>query len=113
MARLYTDENFPLPVVEFLRAFGHDVLTARDAGNANLRIPDENVLAFAASNERAVLTRNRRDFIRLHRLQPDHAGVIVCTEGSDFESLATRIHETISTVESLKGKLIRVNRPPT
>ncbi|MBE9036923.1 DUF5615 family PIN-like protein [aff. Roholtiella sp. LEGE 12411] len=49
MARLYTDENFPLPVVEFLRIFGHDVLTAMNAGNANLRIPDENVLAFAAN----------------------------------------------------------------
>ncbi|WP_260676006.1 DUF5615 family PIN-like protein [[Scytonema hofmanni] UTEX B 1581] len=32
MARLYTDENFPLPVVELLRAFGHDILTARKSG---------------------------------------------------------------------------------
>lgn len=71
VARFYTDENFPLPVVEFLRAMGHDVLTAREAGNANLRIPDEEVLAFAASSNRAVLTRNRRDFMQLHFLQPD------------------------------------------
>jgi len=27
MARLYADENFPLPVVEELRQLGHDVLT--------------------------------------------------------------------------------------
>ncbi|WP_445330275.1 DUF5615 family PIN-like protein [Tychonema sp. BBK16] len=59
MARFYTDENFPLAVVELLRALGHDVLTAREAGNANLQIPDEDVLAFAASNNRTVLTRNR------------------------------------------------------
>jgi N-acyl-D-aspartate/D-glutamate deacylase len=111
LIRLYTDENFPLPVVEFLRALNHDVLTARDAGNANLRIPDENVLAFAVINERAVLTRNRRDYIRLHRLQPDHAGIIVCTEDPNFERLAARIHEAISAEETLKGKLIRVNRP--
>ncbi|WP_158224898.1 DUF5615 family PIN-like protein [Brunnivagina elsteri] len=52
MARFYTDENFPFPVVEFLRVFGHDVLTARDAGKANLKIPDENVLAFATIMER-------------------------------------------------------------
>lgn len=26
MARLYADENFPLPVVEELRRLGHDVL---------------------------------------------------------------------------------------
>lgn len=30
MARLYSDENFPLPVVELLRGLGHDVLTARE-----------------------------------------------------------------------------------
>jgi predicted nuclease of predicted toxin-antitoxin system len=111
LARLYTDENFPLPVVELLRAFGHDILTASEAGNANLRIPDESVLDFAASNERAVLTRNRRDFIRLHRLQPDHAGIIICTENPNLEQLATLINEVISAEESLKAKLIRVNRP--
>jgi uncharacterized protein with PIN domain len=111
LARLYTDENFPLPVVEFLRSFGHDVLTAREAGNANLKIPDDDVLTFATRNERAVLTRNRRDFIRLHRLQPNHAGIIVCTENPDFTELATYIHEMISVEQSLKGKLIRVNRP--
>ena len=70
MARLYADENFPLPVVGFLRTFGHDVLTAKEAGKANQRIPDEDVLAFAFSNERAILTRNRRHFIRLHQLNP-------------------------------------------
>ena len=47
MADFYTDENFPLPVVELLRSLGHDVLTAKAAGNANLGIPDEQVLAFA------------------------------------------------------------------
>ncbi|MBD2166696.1 DUF5615 family PIN-like protein [Calothrix membranacea FACHB-236] len=111
MAHLYTDENFPLPVVELLRDFGHDVLTAMEAGNANLKIPDEDVLIFATSNARAVLTRNRRDFIRLHRLQPNHAGIIVCTEEPDFVQLATRIHETISAEDTLTAKLLRINRP--
>lgn len=32
MARLYANENFPLPVVEVLRRLGHDVLTAGEAG---------------------------------------------------------------------------------
>ena len=30
MARLYADENFPLPIVELLRIFGHDVLTTEE-----------------------------------------------------------------------------------
>jgi len=46
MARLYADENFPLPVVEALRLRGHDVLTAFEAGKPG-RCPDPLVLAFA------------------------------------------------------------------
>jgi hypothetical protein len=109
MASLYADEQFPLLVVELLRTFGHDIFTVQEAGNTGL--PDPDVLAFAVSNERAVLTQNRRDFIRLHRLQPDHAGIIVCTEDRNFQRLATRINEAIFAEESLKAKLIRVNRP--
>ena len=30
MARLYSNENFPLPVVERLRALGHEVLTIQE-----------------------------------------------------------------------------------
>jgi uncharacterized protein with PIN domain len=59
-----------LPIVQYLRILGHDVLTAREAGNANLQIPDEQVVAFAIAHERAVLTRNRRHFIRLHQVDP-------------------------------------------
>ena len=111
MARFYTDENFPLAVVKLLRSFGYDVLTALEAGNANRKIPDEDVLAFAIRNERAILTRNRRDFIRLHRLQLDHAGIVVCAQDDNFERLATRINNAISAEENLRGKLIRVNLP--
>jgi len=113
MARLYADEQYPLPVVEFLRPLGHDVLTVQEAGNAGLGIPDEDVLAFAVSNERAVLTLNRGDFIRLHRSQPNHAGIIICTQDSNWERQATRINEAISALDTLNGKLIRVNRPST
>jgi predicted nuclease of predicted toxin-antitoxin system len=112
LIRFYTNENFPFSVVEFLRAFGHDVWTAKDAGNANQKIPDENVLAYAITGERVVLTRNRRDFIALHRQIPEHAGIIVCTEYSDFQSQAILIHEAVCAQKDLKGKLIRINRPP-
>ena len=46
MARLYADENFPFPVVEALRNFGHDVLTVLEADQAEQAIPDDEVLAF-------------------------------------------------------------------
>jgi len=51
MARLYADEQFPRDVSEQLQTMGHDVLTVQEAGNANLGIPDEEVLAFAVSNK--------------------------------------------------------------
>jgi hypothetical protein len=54
MARLYAHEQYPYPVVELLRALGHDVLTVQEAGRANQKIPDPDVLAFASSGKRAV-----------------------------------------------------------
>ncbi|MGV0106920.1 hypothetical protein NSTCB13_05766 [Nostoc sp. DSM 114160] len=40
-----------------LRDFGHDVLTVQEAENADQGIPDEEVLAFAISQERSELIR--------------------------------------------------------
>lgn len=45
MARLYSNENFPLRVVEELRKLGHDVLTIQETGKANQKYPDDAVLA--------------------------------------------------------------------
>lgn len=105
MARLYANENFPRQVVEALGTAGHDVLTVQEAGNAGQSIGDENVLTFATQNDRAVLTLDRRDFIRLHRSRPDHAGIIACTQDDDTEGRAERIHQAIASVESLAGQL--------
>ena len=111
MARLYADEQFPLPVVEFLRSLGHNVLTVQEAGKANQGIPDLEVLAFAIDNDRAVLTWNRQDFVQLHKLNPNHAGIVVCSKDLNWERQATRINQAISNLEKLRGELIRVNRP--
>ncbi len=112
MARLYADEKYPYPVVQFLRALGHDVFTVQEAGLANQKISDPDVLAFATSNERAVITQNRKDFFRLHYTQPDHTGIIACTNDRDWEALAKRVHIAITAEESLQGKLIRIVRLP-
>lgn len=66
MARLYANENFPFLTVSELRRLGRDVLTVRDAGKASVSTPDSEVLAFAITQGRAVLTLNRKHFIRLH-----------------------------------------------
>jgi hypothetical protein len=110
IARLYANENFPLPAVEALRRLGHDVATTHDEGQSRQSIPDDEVLRFAVAIGRAVLTHNRQDFIRLHREQPDHEGIVVCTNNPDFDELAAKVHARLDTLESLKGQLIRINR---
>ena len=101
MAKLFADENFPLPVATVLRAWGHDVLTMRETGKAGQSLPDEVVLQLAAAEGRAVLTLNRRHFVRLHSVQADHAGIIVCTFDPDFTALARRIHAAICLTAQL------------
>ena len=108
MKKLYVNENFPLPIVQMLRQFGHDVLTSLEAGNANQRIPDDAVLAFASTQNRILLTLNRRDFIKLHYLNLDHSGIIVCTEDSDFKALANRIHKELCSEVPFSQHLIRI-----
>jgi predicted nuclease of predicted toxin-antitoxin system len=111
MAYLYANENFPLPVVEELRKMGHDVLTAVEAGKANQSVPDEELLEFARSQNRAVLTLNRKHFVRLHESKAPHAGIVVCTVDLDFAAQARRIHDSLGMAGNLSGRLIRVNRP--
>jgi hypothetical protein len=110
MARLYADENFPLPVVVALRQWGHDVLTVQEAGQGGQALPDAAVLAFAQTQDRAVLTLNRKHFIHLHAVQPDHAGLVVCTFDLDFVGQADRIHTALTARGPLARQLVRVNR---
>lgn len=111
MALLYSNENFPLPVVEELRELGHDVLTIQETGKGGLALPDEAVLDFAVKEKRAVLTLNRKHFIRLHKDRQTHNGIIVCSFDPDFTGQARRIHEAIESAPRLSGQLVRVNRP--
>lgn len=110
MARLYANENFPLPVVEELRRLGHDVLTVQETGRASQSLSDEDVLSFAHAQERFVLTMNRKHFVQLYQQQPN-CGIIVCTLDTDFIGLAQRIHAAILAQTRETHPLIRINRP--
>lgn len=108
MARLLADENFPLPVVSCLRAAGHDVRTALEAGL--LATPDPVILAAATTDARAVLTRDR-DYIRLHKRGPAHGGIVFVTHVDDVLATAVRIDAAIAGRADLTGQLIRVYLP--
>ncbi len=90
-----------------LRHRGHDGRTTRDAGRDDRALPDGEVLAFATSEGRAVVTLNRRDFIRLHATMTRHAGIIVCGEDRDHERLAARIDAALAGREHVHGELVR------
>lgn len=111
MASLLADENFPLQVVEGLRRLGHDVLTSQESEQSGKAVPDAEILAIATSLGRAVLTLNRRDFIRLHFQSAEHAGIIVCSQDPDTEGQAGRICDAIARETNLVGRLIRINCP--
>jgi hypothetical protein len=61
-------------LVRRLREAGHDVLTV---GEAELEAPtDAEVLAHARKELRVLLTRNVRDFLALHTIDPMHPGIL-------------------------------------
>ena len=111
MARIYADENFPLPVVLELRRLGHDVITTHEAGKSDQAISDQEVLQFASAEKRIVLTFNRLHFIRLHQARPSHFGIIVCTFDPNFVALAGRINAVLQAEPICSNLLIRVKRP--
>ncbi len=109
--RFYADENFPLDVVTELRNLGHDCLTALEDERANQKIPDEKVLERATELGRAVLTINRIDFKRLHNVNSEHAGIVICTFDADFIGQANRIGAACKDLEEIKGQLVKIYRP--
>ena len=111
MARLYSNENFPLPVVDELRELRHDVLTIQETGKANQAMTDDEVLAFANKEKRILLTLNRRHFIKLHNKHQPHAGIFACTFDPDFSALAKRIDDAIQEGNDFSQKVVRINRP--
>lgn len=108
MARLLADENYPLPVVEALRALGHDVLTVQGAGLSGRS--DLEVLAAATADGRGVLTHDR-DFLYLHRTNRPHAGIVWSTADPNAAALASRLDAALAA--ALADQLVRVYRPPS
>ena len=100
-----------MPAVRALRALGHDVLALVDGELAEQAISDAEVLAVSGQKRRALLTLNRRHFIRLHGEFPEHAGIIVCTFDANFVALADRIHGALEERVAIYGQLVRINRP--
>lgn len=111
MSGLYADEDFPFPVIEELRRLGFDVLTMYEDDKANQSLTDEEVLSVASDKKGALLTANRRHFIQLHRRQPNHSGIIVCTFDPNFIGQAQRIADALGDLTSIDNELVKIYRP--
>jgi len=75
MTALLLDEMYPPALARQLRENGHDVVAALDVEVGLSSRSDEDVLAWAARNNRCVVTENVRDFARLASAMP-HAGIV-------------------------------------
>ena len=101
--RLLLDEQLSPTIAEQLRSRGHDVVSAVDAGVAG--IADEQVLASAARDRRAVVTNNIKDFRPMHadylRTSTAHHGIVYVPSGKyglrrdQLGSLITALHELL------------------
>jgi hypothetical protein len=111
VAYLFSDENFPQPVVERLQELGHVVMTLQETGKGNLSLSDPEVLALASEHQSILLTMNRRHFIQLHKEGLAHKGIFVCTHDPNFEGLAERIDSALGDRTNFDSELIRINRP--
>ncbi|MUG93486.1 hypothetical protein F7734_14030 [Scytonema sp. UIC 10036] len=112
--KFYSNENFPLVMVNLLRAEGHDVLTSYEAGQANQGIPDDRVLQYATATERILITENRQDFIDLHRTMPNHAGIIIFKDDRDYAGKIKAMTDFLNEdSQSLTNRLLRVMKQNT
>lgn len=98
-ASLYTDEDIANLVATLLRARGLDFLTTIEAKMTSYS--DEEQLAYAAAEERCLLTHNRVDYKRLHlnyiKTGQQHSGIIVTPQNNAYE-IAQRVGIILNTL---------------
>lgn len=112
--RFYSNENFPIAMVNVLRSIGYDVLTSYEAGQANQRIPDDQVLHYATLENRILITENRQDFIDLHRSGIDHCGLIVVKADRDYAGKSKVITSFLEQDDRpLTNRLLRIMKQNT
>jgi hypothetical protein len=101
LSGLLLDEMYPPTLARRLRDLGHDVLAALDVEVDLASRSDEDVLAWAARNNRCVVTENVSD---LARLAATHAGIIFVS-ARRFPRTAsgiTRLNEALDALISSK-----------
>lgn len=108
-ARLYLDEDVDVLVADLVRAQGFSVTTVRRENR--LGDDDEEHLAFAAAQNRVVVTHNRADFealaVRYFNEGRTHAGIVCAFRRSPHE-VAARLIRLVNeyAANELKNQLV-------
>jgi predicted nuclease of predicted toxin-antitoxin system len=102
--KLYLDDDMANPLLaQALRRAGHDVQTPSDAGMSGRSDPEH--LTYAIWVGRIVLTRNFRDFERLHFLimqaQGRHSGILLVRRDNDPRR-NMKAHEIVRALRGLE-----------
>ncbi len=96
-------------MVDLLRSCGYDVLTSYEAGQANQKIPDDEVLMYAINAGRVIITENRQDFINLHSTTSNHPGIIICKADRDYAGKVQVLHDFFTQdTQPMENRLLRV-----
>lgn len=99
--KLYLNEHLSPRLAAQLRKYGFDVVSSQEA--EMLSADDEQQLAFAASERRAIITFNFSDFVSLHEKymaeDEEHWGIIFSTA----ESIAVLLHRLLRLLNSVSA----------
>jgi hypothetical protein len=96
------DEMYPPSLAQRLRAGGHDVVAVLDVEVGLASKSDEDVLTWAARNNRCVVTENVSDFARLAGQGFAHSG-LVFVSSRRFPRTAAGLHRLGDRLNALIG----------
>ena len=86
---LYLDEDVDVLIADLLKAYGFSALTTRDADQ--IQNSDADQLAYAAMQQKTLLTHNRVHFESLAKLyfeqNKTHWGIIIAVRRSSYEMM--------------------------
>jgi hypothetical protein len=106
--RLYLDEDVAVEVARMLRALGHDAVSAHELDP--IRLEDEEHLARAASQGRAILTYNYRHFLRIgtewFQAGRSHAGIVISYRQYSRDELGALRQAVVNMLETLSAEAL-------
>lgn len=107
--RLYLDEDLLPSIAPALRARGYDVIAAREVGATG--IPDEEQLARASEDNRAIVTANHHDFRRIANewiaAGVDHAGIVLSMRQYERDELRIAIETFEGLLNGIDAEHLR------